>query len=102
LSLFGGDDNVRRWVERWVQRISGSAGAVDAACSMMQRVNPTYIPRNHKVEEAIHEAVEERRFDTFDALLSRIQDPFRSVEGAESFASPAPEDFFPYVTFCGT
>jgi hypothetical protein len=35
-------------------------------------------------------------------LLSRIQEPFRNVEGAESFARPAPEDFFPYVTFCGT
>jgi len=102
LSLFSSNDNVRGWIERWVKRISDSAGAIDTACSMMQRVNPIYIPRNHKVEEAIHEAVEEKRFDAFDALLSRIQEPFRNVEGSDSFATPAPEAFFPYVTFCGT
>ncbi|MEK9873987.1 MAG: hypothetical protein VW583_09545, partial [Betaproteobacteria bacterium] len=102
LSLFSSKDNVRGWFERWVKRISDSAGAIDTACSMMRRVNPIYIPRNHKVEEAIHEAVEEKRFDAFDVLLSRIQEPFRNVEGSDSFATPAPEAFFPYVTFCGT
>jgi len=81
------------WLERW--------RAVTPDADAMDRVNPVYIPRNHLVEEALSAATEG---DTGPAerLLEALGSPYLERPGLERFAVPAPENFGPYRTFCGT
>nr|WP_252731264.1 YdiU family protein [Lentibacter algarum] len=69
--------------------------------ALMDGVNPVYIPRNHKVEEALS-AASEGDILPFEALLKLLQTPFHPQAGFESYAEPAPAEFGPYRTFCGT
>src|SRR5207302_1858566 len=52
-SLVADTDALERWVARWHEslRFGGEPSATTA--DAMDRVNPKYIPRNHKVEEAL-------------------------------------------------
>jgi uncharacterized protein YdiU (UPF0061 family) len=85
------------WLARWRARL-GDDG--QGAARRMAGVNPTVIPRNHKVEEALTAATE-GDLAPFRALLAAVTDPF-APRPAEAFALPAPTGFGPYVTFCGT
>ena len=67
----------------------------------MDRVNPVHVPRNHKVEAAL-EAANQGEMEPFDRLLDAVTRPFEARPGLEEFAGPAPADFGPYTTFCGT
>jgi uncharacterized protein YdiU (UPF0061 family) len=69
---------------------------------VMDRSNPVYIPRNHRVEEAL-EAATGGDLDPFHALLGAVTRPFDVRPGLERYAAPAPRDFGDtYRTFCGT
>ncbi len=67
----------------------------------MDRVNPIYIPRNHKVEEALAAATNQD-MKPFTKLLDVVSQPFDEVAGNEAYAEPAPATSRPYQTFCGT
>jgi len=69
--------------------------------SMMGRANPTYIPRNHLVEEALGAATA-GDLDPFNRLLDVLKAPYTERPGLERYAVPAPEEFGSYRTFCGT
>jgi uncharacterized protein YdiU (UPF0061 family) len=81
------------WLERW-RRLGPDPEAMD-------RTNPVYIPRNHLVEEALAAATADDR-KPLDRLLEVLAGPFDERPGLERYASPAPEGFGPYRTFCGT
>jgi uncharacterized protein YdiU (UPF0061 family) len=81
------------WLSRW-QALGPDADAMD-------RVNPLYIPRNHLVEDALDAATFED-LEPLTRLLEVLRDPYTEREGLERYAEPAPADFGPYRTFCGT
>ncbi|TPG27384.1 YdiU family protein [Mycobacterium hodleri] len=81
------------WLARW------HALAPDAAA--MDRVNPLYIPRNHLVENALAAATS-NDLGPFTRLLDAITSPYDERPGLEQYTAPAPDDFGPYQTFCGT
>jgi uncharacterized protein YdiU (UPF0061 family) len=89
IDLAGFDD----WMSRW------RALSPDAA--LMDRVNPIYIPRNHLVEQALAAATA-GDLDPLQRLLDAVTAPYDERPGLERYASPAPEDFGTYRTFCGT
>ncbi len=69
----------------------------------MRAVNPVYIPRNHKVEEALDAAVELGNYAPFEKLLAVLQRPFDEREDLAAYAEPAPaHESAGYRTFCGT
>ena len=69
----------------------------------MDRINPVYIPRNHKVEEALSAAVETQDLALFERLFELVTHPFENREGCESYAGAASSEFTScYKTFCGT
>jgi uncharacterized protein YdiU (UPF0061 family) len=67
----------------------------------MDRPTPIYISRNHLVEEALTAATADD-LDPLEPLLVAVADPYDERPGLERYAKPAPEDFGPYQTFCGT
>ena len=102
----GGDDGPLRahlgaakgldgWLAQWRARIGQGAAVAMAAA------NPVYIPRNHLVEGALADA-HEGNLETTRKLLDALAQPFTRREGFEAHEGPAPTDFGPYVTFCGT
>jgi uncharacterized protein YdiU (UPF0061 family) len=69
----------------------------------MHRVNPLYIPRNHRVEEALAAASDRGDLAPFEALLEAVTHPFDERPGRERYAEPAPPEVTArYKTFCGT
>ncbi|MDN2566513.1 YdiU family protein [Aquibium sp. A9E412] len=89
------------WLARYRARFAEEAMPADARAAAMDAVNPLYIPRNHLVEEAL-EAALAGDMAPFDRLLAAVTDPYRPRPGLERHAEPAPADFGPYTTFCGT
>ena len=67
----------------------------------MDRVNPVYIPRNHRVEEALTAATA-GDLEPFDHLLDVLAHPFDERSGLEQYAVPAQANCGTYRTFCGT
>lgn len=89
------------WLVRWRQRLEREGHPAEAVKSGMDAVNPLYIPRNHKVEEAL-ESAETGDYAPVKALLEVLSSPFEEQSGRDAYAEPAPESFGPYRTFCGT
>lgn len=89
----GDPEALDSWLERW----RGLAPSPEH----MDRVNPVYIPRNHLVEEAL-EAATDGDLTPFHQLLAAVTDPYVQRPGLARYAAPAPQDFGPYRTFCGT
>ncbi|HLT16964.1 MAG TPA: YdiU family protein [Acidimicrobiales bacterium] len=98
LERFDDDPDVRAWLSRWSSHLASDRGAVAAA---LDAANPRYIPRNHLVEEALDAATDGDLGPT-RRLLAVLAEPYRERPGLERYAEPAPADFGPYQTFCGT
>ncbi|MFV0490948.1 MAG: protein adenylyltransferase SelO [Pseudorhodobacter sp.] len=91
---------VQNWIARWQARCEGDNRA-ETRGDRLRAANPIYIPRNHKVEEALA-AANQGDLAPFDQLLALVSDPYTAGPNAEGFALPAPSGFGPYRTFCGT
>ena len=78
-------------------RLLADRAAVAAA---MDAVNPLYIPRNHRVEEALAAAVAGDPAPVH-RLVDAVSRPFVERPGLEDLTGPDP-DAAGYVTYCGT
>jgi serine/tyrosine/threonine adenylyltransferase len=97
-TLFTEPEPFDAWAARRELLLPADRAAVAAA---MDRINPIYIPRNHRVEEALAEAAE-GEMGPFRRLVDVVSRPFAERSGLEDYAGPAPETLAPYVTYCGT
>jgi serine/tyrosine/threonine adenylyltransferase len=68
----------------------------------MRRANPVFIPRNHRVEQALGAAIEGGDFSRFDELLTVLSRPYEDQEGFADYASPPHAAERVFQTFCGT
>jgi len=93
---------IRDWLGSWRVRLKSETVPPGQLEAQMNRVNPLYIPRNHRVEEAISEAVSTGNFNPFEEMCKVLANPFEQQTGAGKFETGAPDDFGPYITYCGT
>ncbi len=98
--------DVRAWLVRlrvrWADADAGTE-ATAAAAAAMDRVNPLYIARHHRVEPALDAAVERADLAPLLALLAVLRDPYTERDGLQDWAEPAPPQATAmYRTFCGT
>ena len=101
-NLFKEPKTVDTWLKRWLNRLNQDGTAGETIAKSMDLINPIYIPRNHKVEEALSAAVNQDDMIPFSELLTVLSHPFDEVSGRETYASPGPIKGSPYQTFCGT
>ncbi|CAH0529147.1 protein adenylyltransferase SelO [Vibrio hippocampi] len=101
-ALFNDSQGWAHWRIKWQKRLEHNPMSVDARATLMNQHNPIYIPRNHIVEQVIAAAEQQQDFEPFEQLLKVLQQPFVQQSGCEEFAQPAPEEFGPFRTFCGT
>ncbi len=101
LALFNNSQEIKAWLPSWKDRLLRDPQAIAERARNMNTVNPIYIPRNHRVEEAL-QAAEAGDMAPFNALMNVLSDPFTKRDGLERYEGAAPDDFGPYQTFCGT
>jgi serine/tyrosine/threonine adenylyltransferase len=90
------------WAEQWRARLAKEDVAPEARAAAMRRVNPAFIPRNHRVEEMIQAAVQRSDFAPFETLLAVLARPYEDQpEHAHLAEPPLPEERVT-ATFCGT
>jgi uncharacterized protein YdiU (UPF0061 family) len=98
-ALFADPSAYDLWSRHWRERLAREAVAPLARAQAMRRVNPVFIPRNHRVEEALSAAVEHDDYAPFETLLNILSRPFDDRPEFAAFAEPAPEGQGHYRTF---
>jgi uncharacterized protein YdiU (UPF0061 family) len=101
-ALFADPSAYDTWSDQWRARLAREAVMPSERAQAMRRVNPAFIPRNHRVEEALSAAVQRGDYAPFEALLSILSRPFDDQPEFAAYAEPAPEGQGCYRTFCGT
>ncbi len=96
-TLFAEPEPFDNWAARREALLPADRAAVAGA---MDRVNPVYIPRNHRVEEALATATK-GDMGPFHQLVDAVSRPFDERPGLADYTGPAPAGA-PYVTYCGT
>jgi uncharacterized protein YdiU (UPF0061 family) len=91
------------WAEAWRRRLSRDDGelGVAARAAAMRRANPMFIPRNHRIQEAIEAAIRDD-FAPFDLLLKVFARPHDDQPDVGHLAEPPRPEERVRATFCGT
>lgn len=101
-STFASAEAIGPWLQNWRQRLSREQATPDERATAMKAVNPAYIPRNHRIEEAIAAATEDADFSLFEALVEVTANPYADQpQFARYQAPPSPQEEV-QRTFCGT
>ena len=101
-ALFSDPNEFDAWVKKWQQRLAQeSIGRVEHQ-TIMQSVNPVYIPRNHQIEAAIRAGEDHNDFSVFLALHEVLLNPFQYQPGKDAYMLPPRPEEVVLQTFCGT
>ncbi|MQB43765.1 protein adenylyltransferase SelO [Rhizobium sp. ICMP 5592] len=94
--------SVAPWLALWQERLGRDPQSPTARAKAMLGVNPAFIPRNHRIEQAIAAAVEEDDFSLFEALLTVLAKPYEDQPAFAPYAEPPQPAERVLQTFCGT
>jgi uncharacterized protein YdiU (UPF0061 family) len=100
--LFADPTAFDEWESKWRRRITEEGGVPNERRAAMRAANPAFIPRNHRVEEAIAAAVNDGDFAPFETLLEVLSTPFEDQPDFGRYAEPPRPDQVVRQTFCGT
>ena len=89
------------WKTKWKKRLEKNNTDKEKYLELMRSVNPIFIPRNHKVEEALKDG-SEGNLETLNKLLEVIKDPYKDNNMLKEYQQPMPSENGKYQTFCGT
>ena len=90
------------WLERWRERLARDPQTPAARTAAMRKVNPAFIPRNHRIEQAIEAAVDDGDFSLFEALLKVLATPYEDQPAFAPYGEPPLPAERVLQTFCGT
>ena len=91
------DDEFNNWKREWKKRVESKE-----YLDVMISCNPTLIPRNYLVEEALSEAETYGKFDKFNELNEIISSPYQLKKVNIKYLETPSKSNIPYKTFCGT
>jgi uncharacterized protein YdiU (UPF0061 family) len=90
------------WASRWRSRLAAERLDPNARAQAMRTVNPAFVPRNHRVEQALDAAIERGDFSPFAELLTVLSRPYEDQAPFADYAKPPHADERVFRTFCGT
>jgi serine/tyrosine/threonine adenylyltransferase len=90
------------WATRWRSRLAVDKGEPNARAKAMRAVNPAFIPRNHRVEQALDAAIESGDLSPFADLLTVLSRPYEDQAAFAEYANPPQAGERVFRTFCGT
>jgi uncharacterized protein YdiU (UPF0061 family) len=100
--LFANPEAYDGWAARWRSRLAHERLEPNARSQAMRNVNPAFIPRNHRVEQALDAAIEREDFSPFADLLTVLSRPYEDQEAFADYANPPRTSERVFQTFCGT
>ncbi len=89
------------WHARWVARLDREGATPEDRAATLKAANPAFIPRNHRVEEAIAAALSGDHAP-FERLLTVLARPFDDQPDQADLTAPPTRDEEVTQTFCGT
>jgi serine/tyrosine/threonine adenylyltransferase len=101
-ALFRSGGDYDEWACRWRVRMGLESMHPRARAQAMMKVNPAFIPRNHRIERIIDAAVEREDFRPFEELSTVLSRPYDTQPAFAAFAEPPRPEERVQRTFCGT
>lgn len=95
-------DAAEAWLAEWRAHVDGDGIEPEDRATAMRRANPAFIPRNHRIEQAIVAAREDGDFSLFEALMRVLANPYDDQPDFARYAMPPMPDEEVARTFCGT
>ncbi len=101
IAMFQHDPEAIDWLSTYRQVLAVNGTHQRERQARMQTANPVFIPRNHRVEQAIDAALEGDLGPT-QRLLTVLQSPYQQhAQAADLALAPFPEQII-RATYCGT
>ena len=101
-SLFAEPGAFHDWSRAWRRRLAREDVSPDARAAAMRLANPAFIPRNHRVAQAIDAAVRRDDFEPFETLVRVLARPYEDQPELAHLAEPPRPEERVLQTFCGT
>lgn len=95
-------EDFKEWYKLWQERLTRQKESLEEVKNLMENNNPTVIPRNHKVEEALEAAVKRNDFNFINKLLQAISNPYDYKNIVKEYTDLPKETAMKYRTYCGT
>lgn len=101
-ALFANSSEFNTWHHRWRKRLKEEESTIVEISLAMRSVNPAFIPRNHRVEEALQAAVVQNNFSKTEQLIEVLAKPFDDQPDNAAYMNPPKPEERVRQTFCGT
>ncbi|NPV21308.1 protein adenylyltransferase SelO [Bradyrhizobium aeschynomenes] len=101
-ALFEDPAGFDEWAARWQQRLALESQTPAERREAMRKVNPAFIPRNHRIEAVITAAVENDDYAPFEELHAVLAKPYDDQPDRADYAEPPQPEERVLQTFCGT
>ncbi len=92
---------LHQWLQRWQTRAQAEQVSASERSRAMRQCNPQFIPRNHRVEQAIAAAYA-NNFEPFERLTQVLSRPYLFQPEHADLLEPPDDSQWHYQTFCGT
>ena len=86
-SVFRSVKNFDDWYQNWVQELTIKNTGIKKIAKDMNCINPCYIPRNHIIEEALNNAVN-NDMSKINKLLEIFENPYKKQNISEDYLNP--------------
>ncbi|HEY0464309.1 MAG TPA: protein adenylyltransferase SelO family protein, partial [Polyangiaceae bacterium] len=100
-ALFADPSAFYGFAERWRRRLQLERVPPEARAAAMRLANPAFIPRNHRIEQAIAAGLS-GNFEPFETLVRVLARPYRDQPEFSHLAEPPLVNERVRATFCGT
>jgi serine/tyrosine/threonine adenylyltransferase len=100
--LFANPAAYDEWAAMWRSRLAADTLDPTARAHAMRTINPAFIPRNHRVEQALNAAIEYGDFSPFAEMLTVLSRPYEDQAAFADYANVPQADERVFRTFCGT
>jgi uncharacterized protein YdiU (UPF0061 family) len=100
--LFANPAAYDEWAAMWRSRLAADTLDPTARAHAMRTINPAFIPRNHRVEQALNAAIEYGDLSPFAEMLTVLSRPYEDQAAFADYANVPQADERVFRTFCGT
>jgi len=101
-ALFTSQDTIKQWLTDWQALLSFDARPAKEVSQAMRATNPAFIPRNHRIEEAIRAAEDHEDFSYTHRLIDVLNSPYADQPNHHEYRTPPKPSEKIQQTFCGT
>ena len=99
---FLSQNKISEWLVNWRKRLKIQSVSFKKIKMSMQKENPAFIPRNHRIEKTIYEAVNNNDYSYMDHLILLLNKPYQDQPNNSEYMHPPEKPDHNYQTFCGT